>query len=428
MKKVTAVVVGYGDRGRRYSVYAVKHPQDLEIVGVVDPKKSQLDDAKNTFALQDNQCFTNLEDLLKLGKIADFAIVSTMDQLHYVQAKALLENDYNLLIEKPVVNNAEHLEELWHIAKEKHLKMSVCHVLRYTPFYSSIKKEILSGKIGEIMNIETCEHVGVSHANASYVRGKWRSEAICGSGMLLAKCCHDIDLIAWLNNTTRPTKVVSFGGRDFLIEKKAPKGSPKRCYPDCPYLNTCQWSAKIQYIDNNIFDGYTFLTCKKKYAEMTEEERIKALDTDPCGMCAYKTDSDLIDHQDVMIKFDNGSTATHTLISGVPRACRKIHIVGTEGEIEGVSNTSKYVIRKFNPVDCRYVEETVDVSEMFDKNDAHLGGDNAIMQDFVSYMRGEPRSISSTDIGDSIIGHECVFAAEKSRKENVIVNLDFSEI
>ena len=426
--KITAVVVGYGDRGRRYSVYALKRPEELEIVGVVDPRRDQLEDAKKTFSLKDSQLFTSLDDLLKLGKIADCAIVTTMDQLHYVQGMALLQNNYNLLIEKPVTNSSKELEDLRRTAKERNLIMSVCHVLRYTPFYSSIKKAILAGKVGEIMNVEICEHVGVSHANASYVRGKWRSEAICGSGYLLAKCCHDLDLIAWLNNNTKPTQVVSFGDKSFMVKEKAPEGSTDRCYPNCPHLDTCQWSAKIQYIDNNIFDGYTFLTCEKKYADMTHEERIKALDTDPCGVCAYKNDSDLVDHQDVMIKFANGSTATHTLISGVPKAGRRIHVVGTDGEIEGWVGNSKFTIRKFDKSNCSYTEEIVDVSNMIEQNDGHAGGDHAIMEDFVAYLGGRERSISSTDISDSIVGHECVYAAEKSRKEGIIVNLDFSNL
>jgi hypothetical protein len=223
---------------------------------------------------------TMTEQTIESGKVADGAIVATMDQLHYEQAKALLEQNYHLLLEKPVVNNAEQLEELRDMAVNRDRIMMVGHVLRYTPFYGSIKQDLLDGKVGQIMHIETSELVGVCHASCSYIRGKWKSEAECGSGMLLAKCCHDIDLICWLNNVTQPTEVVSYGGRNFITPNNAPKNSPKRCYDDCPHLETCRFSAKSLYVDNDLFPIYSYPNIKKPHEEITLDEKLNALKTD----------------------------------------------------------------------------------------------------------------------------------------------------
>ena len=87
--QVKAVVVGYGDRGAIYADYAAKHPQELKIEAVVDPDIFRLRLAKEKFNLSDEQCLTSFEKLIRKGKIADFAIVATMDQLHYAQSKAL---------------------------------------------------------------------------------------------------------------------------------------------------------------------------------------------------------------------------------------------------------------------------------------------------------------------------------------------------
>ena len=110
--KVKVVIVGYGDRGSIYANYAAKYPEELEIVGVVDPDLFRLGMAKEKFNLDQSQCLTSFDELLSRGKIADCAVVATMDQLHYEQAKALLYQNYHLLLEKPVVNNSEKLEEL----------------------------------------------------------------------------------------------------------------------------------------------------------------------------------------------------------------------------------------------------------------------------------------------------------------------------
>ena len=77
----------------------------------------------------------------------------------------------------------------------KQMKVIIGHVLRYTPFYTAIKKHILNGDIGEVMNIYLSERVSYHHMGTSYVRGKWASEKQCHAKMLLAKSSHDMDIM-----------------------------------------------------------------------------------------------------------------------------------------------------------------------------------------------------------------------------------------
>ena len=427
--QIKAVVVGYGERGSIYADYAKRYPDEMKIEGVVDTDSFRLGLAKEKFGLSDEQCFTDFNALLAKGKIADFAIVATMDRLHYEQAKALMLQNYHLLLEKPIVNNSKELQELKQIAEERNLKIMVGHVLRYTPFYGAIKQAILDGKIGEIMHMETTEFVGTVHADCCYIRGKWNKEETCGSGMLLAKCCHDFDLLCWLNNQTVPTDVVSYGGRSFIVPEKAPEGSTDKCYEGCPHIDTCRFSAKALYIDNCLMPYYSYMplcnALKKDYKDLTLEEKIESLKTtNPMGVCSYKTGSDLVDHQTVMLKFKNGSTATHSMMTAVPRGGRKIHIVGTGGEIEGFFESNKFVIRNFDFSTSTYKETEVNVTGQVIPGVGHGGGDIVLIGDVVKRMRGEKPSIASTDIQDSINGHECVYAAERSRMEHVSVKLN----
>lgn len=422
--QIKAVVVGYGDRGSIYADYAAKYPEELKIEAVVDPDPFRLGLAKEKFHLSDEQCIADFDELIKRDRIADFAIVATMDPLHYEQAKALLSQDYHLLLEKPIVNNSEELQEIKQMAIERDRIIMVGHVLRYTPFYGAIKQAVLDGEVGRIVHMETSELVGVCHTSSSFIRGKWNKESVCGSGMLLQKCCHDIDLICWLNNATKPIETVSYGGRNFILPENAPEGATDRCYPDCPHLNDCKFSAKSLYVNNDMFPHYSFPLIKKKHDEITFDEKIEALKTnDPLGVCAYKTGSDLVDHQGVMIKFANGSTAFHSLLAAVPRPGRKIHIIGTDGEIEGFFESNKFVIRKFDFETSFYKEREIDVKALIEEGVGHGGGDIGLMRDMVKRMRGEKASIAATDITDSINGHETVYAAEKSRIEGSCVKV-----
>jgi predicted dehydrogenase len=164
---------------------------------------------------------------------------------------------------------------------------------------------------------------------------------------------------------------------------------------------------------------------KKDYKDLTLEEKIESLrTTNPMGVCSYKTGSDLVDHQTVMLKFKNGSTATHSMMTAVPRGGRKIHIVGTGGEIEGFFESNKFVIRNFDFSTSTYKETEVNVTGQVIPGVGHGGGDIVFIRDVVKRMRGKKPSIASTDIQDSINGHECVYAAERSRLENVSVKLN----
>lgn len=202
MKKLKAALVGAGNRGCVYADYSLNEPLELEIIAVVEPNELRRIQAGERYHISENARFENLDAFLRAKIPCDFVINATMDTLHYETAKKIMQAGYDMLLEKPIVNNKAELLELQKIAHENHVKVNICHVLRYTPFYKSIKMLIDQGKIGKIMTMELKEHVWIAHFLDSFVRGKWNSKENCGSGFLLQKSCHDVDLMCWLNNNT----------------------------------------------------------------------------------------------------------------------------------------------------------------------------------------------------------------------------------
>lgn len=200
----------------------------MKVIAAIDPDPVRLAYMQTHFDVPAAQCYRDMQDVLKQGRIADCVIDATMDQYHLQTALPFLEQGYDMLLEKPLVNNERDLLLLRDTAKKSGSRLTVCHVLRYTPFYRRIKQMLLDGRLGEIMNIQTSERVGTFHSSVSYLRGKWNRESECGSSLLLAKCCHDIDLLCWLNNTTVPALVASQGGRSYFIPEKAPAGAGTR--------------------------------------------------------------------------------------------------------------------------------------------------------------------------------------------------------
>ena len=416
-KPVTAVIVGAGHRAIIYAKLALTNPELLQIVGVADPDPIRRQKTQEMFGFPKENCFESAEALAHVGKIADTVINGTMDHQHVQTALPLLKLGYDMLLEKPFATNEAEMRELVDCVREHGNKVMICHVLRYTPFYLSIKKRIVAGEIGDIINIQTNEHVSYHHLSTSYVRGKWANSEECHTTMLLAKCCHDIDIMMWMMAETRPVAVSSFGSKFQFKPENAPKEAGTRCLVD-----SCRYSAKRLYLDQPERWAFYIWDKLEGIENPTDEDRINLLKGDSnYGRCIYKCNNNVVDHQSVLVQFANGATGTHNMVGGSSKAQRHIHIVGTKGEIYGDFEESKYVVSKIHPT--KTDERTVEVVDLHVTGDmvgaygGHGGGDERLAEDFVKYIRGGKPSLACTSIFDSVAGHLCVYLADKSREE-----------
>lgn len=428
-KPLTVIIVGAGHRSLVYSRYALNNPDRMKIVGVADPVPKRCKMAQKMFDIPDDMVFSSAQELAAKGKLADAVINGTMDQQHIETAVPLLKAGYDMLLEKPFALNEEELRQLVEAAHTYNRKVMICHVLRYAPFYAEIRKRI--PLLGKIQGIETTEHVSHHHVLVAYVRGKWRNTAMAGHhSMLLAKCCHDIDLIMWMKSGIPPVSVSSFGGMQQFRPENAPCGAGERCLVDCPpeVERDCPFSARKQYLDHP--DRWTFYVWRdlENCENPTIEQKAELLKTSDFGRCAYKMDTEVVDNQTVIIKFADGSIASHNMLAGTPTAQRTIHISGERGEIVGKADESRFTIRLLDPHSVNeYIEEVVDLNGINGDTSGikggHGGGDERLVADFVSVMLGEQPSISCTTIDDSVAGHMTVFCADKSMETGSVVNI-----
>ena len=428
-KQITAVIVGAGNRANVYATLAIEKPEKLKIVGIVDPDLTRIKITQERFHVPEEHIFTSVEDFVKKEKFADAVINATMDHLHVETSIPILRRGYDLLLEKPFAVNEAELNGLLKVANEEQRKVLICHVLRYTPFYSAIKKHVLNGDIGDILSIQMTEHVSYHHMAVSYVRGKWRSEKLCHAPMLLAKSCHDIDIMMWMMNHTKPKTVASFGS-DFQFQpENKPEGAGSRCMTDCPHKDSCRFSAYSHYLLRPERWKQYVWKCLEDEGDMSLERKEQSLKTDnPYGKCVWDFERDgNVDHQSVMVNFENGAVGTFSMVGGSAIPERNIHIIGTLGEIKGTFEESKYVIRKIVPTEAgSHVDEEIDLKITGDMTGAfggHGGGDLRLVEDFVDYLNNQEPSVSCTDIHDSTISHQVVFKAEQARKKGKLVNM-----
>jgi predicted dehydrogenase len=391
----------------------------MRIVGVADTDPAHVRMARELFGLPPERCFSDAETLAQAEPFADAAINGTMDPLHVSTTLPLLRRGYDVLLEKPFALNQPQADELLACARDTGRRVMVCHVLRYAPFYRRLKELILSGALGRILNIRMAEQVSFFHASVSYVRGKYASPEACGSGMLLSKCCHDIDLLAWLMAESRPARVSSVGSVFQFKPEGAPAGAGEHCLTDCDVERACPYSARRLYLEHpqrwaaNIWHDSGL----PEDAPLREKERLLASPDSPYGRCVYRQNLRIVDHQSMLVAFENGATATFDMNGGASTASRMIHITGTRGEAAGRFEDGAFTVSLISPESpggCRV--ETVALPPE-ETGDAHGGGDQLLVEDFITLVRGGMPSICCTTLEDSMVGHRLVFRAEDSRAQ-----------
>lgn len=395
-----------------YASYASQHPERMKVVAVAEPRKERRDEVARLHGIPPEMRFASHKEMLARGKAADAVINATMDKEHHPTALPLLRAGYHMLLEKPIAPTEKEVRELIGAAMDGGLRVMICHELRYTPFYSGIKKAIVAGEIGDIVSMRTAENVSYHHMAVGFIRGKWNKRERANP-MLLAKCCHDLDIISWLMSGVAPARVSSFGGLKQFRPENAPVGSAERCLDGCQIEKTCPYSARANYVDSTWWEFYPWEGVEDR-GKMDREQRLEYLKKDsPFGRCVWHCDNDVVDHQSVLVEFANGVTATHDMFGATARPTRLIHVIGTKGEIEGDMDAGKFTVRKPAPrgKDLGFSEEIRDVSV---KGDMHGGGDELLVADFVSVVRGEKTSLGATRIEDSLAGHLIAFKADEA--------------
>lgn len=417
MKKITAVVLGFGMRGKTYSGEIKKCPDAAEVVAVAEPIDIRRNNAKERLGLSDEQMYHDWREIAAKPKMADFAIITLQDAYHYEAALAFIELGYDILIEKPMAATAAQCKEITEAAERKGVRVIVCHVLRFTKFYCKIKDLIDDGTLGEIISVECKEGVGNVHQSHSYVRGNWRREDE-STPMLLAKSCHDLDLIQWLLDKDCK-KVQSFGSLTYFKPENKPEGAPDRCIDGCPHADTCPYNAIKLYYDDKKNLWFRGVATLNMY-DPSDEEVEKVLREGQYGRCVFACDNNVVDHQVVNMEFEGGTTVSFSM-NAFNKGGRTIRIFGTKGELDGDMKTG---ILKFYSFDTKEITEIDTKATGVTIVSGHGGGDSGLMADLFEYFGKDNRSKSICDVRRSYRNHLIGFAAEEARLNGTVVDLD----
>ena len=427
MKKIKVGVIGAGERGSKYARYAQLHPEKMQIVAVAEPEQERRESFANTYNLSLEQCFTDWRYLLNTNRNSpleqglstrpDAIFICTTDTLHTAPALKALEQGYDVMLEKPMSPNLDEAEQLVQATEKHNCLLQVCHVLRYTSFFQKVRDIVQSGELGSIINVTHTENLIYWHMAHSFVRGNWRNTEIAGP-MILAKCCHDFDILQWI--IQKPVKWLnSFGSLMLFKPENAPAFAPSRCTDGCPVSDTCKFYAPRLYLNSK--SGWPF-DVVTRHNDL--ESRLKALQTGPYGRCVYHCDNNVVDHQVVNMIYQDGATATLIMNGHGDEEGRTMRYDGTLGTLRGnfsPSGQSKLTIH--NHLSGQEREIDIESASKSDWTSGHGGGDLGIVDSFIRALNGEVDSHLTT-ARESLESHLLAFAAEEARLSHQTIDME----
>lgn len=410
-RPITAIVAGAGNRGNVYSSYSLEYPSELKIVGFAEPIPFRSNRFAGKFGIPAERRFTTWEDIFKVPKFADAVIITTPDALHYGPAMAALAMGYDLILEKAIAQTWQQCQDIMQLTKSTGRIVAICHVLRYAPFFKKVKEVIESRALGRMLSIQWLEPVGNIHMSHSFVRGNWRNTKE-SNPMLLSKSCHDLDALLWFTGG-HCTKIGSIGELTWFRSENAPAGSTARCTDNCAVEATCPYSALRIYYRNRSGLGHMDLPEEGDKGPAILEHLKKG----PYGRCVYHCDNDVVDHQVVMMQFENEISASFSMEAHTSYAGRRMRIMFTNGDIVGDEELLTFSNFTTGEKVNWNVRDNVALSS------GHGGGDYGLVRDWLQAVSQRNPAILPTTIENSMESHLMAFRAEEARSSGTLLDV-----
>lgn len=410
-KTFTVAILGFGNRGQVYAKLMAQKEECFKIVAVCDTNPIQLEHVGGLYNLEKSNLFSDTNEFLK-EKRADVLVISTWDKDHVEQCLTAMDLGYDVLLEKPISDSKEEIKLLMDKQRETGRKVVVCHVMRYSPAILLLDEVVKSGVLGRLMAIDHTERVAYWHYVQAYIKmhSAWQGKTYA---TILAKCCHDLDLIQHYASS-KCKSVASIGKIGCFTKENAPTGASEYCL-DCVHVETCPYSAKRVYLDkwkeqNCPEYAWPFYRVAPK-KPITEEAILDGLRTTVYGKCAYllevDKDKSVADHQMVQMQFENGVVANLNMVFSATSG-RRIVLYGEKGEAVLDQRNDSIEIYSYGAL-----KEVRKISEYGYTKGGHGGGDRGIVNKFYDILCGTCTEYTSLE--ESLESHLIGIAAEESR-------------
>jgi predicted dehydrogenase len=402
-----AAIIGAGARGNHVFAELMRtRATGWEVSAVVEPDALRREAFREQQQLPVTHAFASIEEFLRADRMADFAFICTPDPTHFELCDAISSAGYDVLLEKPVATSLPECLALLDVQRTHGNRIYVAHVLRYSPFFRTIRELLRSGEYGGVRSLQLLELIGHWHFAHSYVRGNWSRRAD-SAPLVLTKCSHDLDIIMWLLADQCVQQVSSVGSLSYFRAELAPEGAAQRCL-ECSLQRSCLYSATEMYLTDRGGWPYDSLASGSR----SLSGRREALRTGPYGRCVWHCDNDVCDNQSVTLQFESGLHATLGMYAHTADVTRRISVFLDEAEITGDLHRGEITISPFSGTPGLVQPFAAPLEA---PGDSHGGGDLALLRTLHEHLETGAHAEVMTSLETSIISHVLAFLADDSR-------------
>lgn len=364
-----------------------------KVVALVDINTSlhsKIRDSLDRYGAKNTRVMTTLTEALAefSPEEADSVLVVASNKAHAILTEEALAAGRHVMLEKPIAANWNDAVAISKAAEKTDKIVQLGFVLRYSPYFRKIQEIANSGALGKIVMSQINERLSIAHS--STYRRAWRRKQAASGGFMNEKCSHDLDVLCWIKQAqAKPLEVISVGGKELFPDKP---NSPEKCV-NCPD-QTCPFRQDLDQLKNLEFD--------------------LGIDLDLQAKCTFKTDADVLNHQSVIIKFDDGSQSIFTITAYSGDPDRDIIIHGTEGFLSGKLNGGTFYWDNYRTGK----RETYDSGVT---NNQHGGGDAHLLTEFFECIDNDTKPAASLE--DGLLSSQLAFCADLSVHKDRKVNL-----
>lgn len=180
MTNLRAGLVGLGIMGQNHA-RVLSSLSGVELVAVADP---QGDTRK---VLPEHQILSSIDEVISKG--VDYCVIAAPTAFHEEISIKLIDAGIHILIEKPIAHSLASALRIKIAAENKGIIGAVGHIERFNAALQQARTRIQAGELGEIYQISTRR------------LGPFPSR-IADVGVIMDLATHDIDLTAWISNSS----------------------------------------------------------------------------------------------------------------------------------------------------------------------------------------------------------------------------------
>lgn len=153
MKKIRWGILGLGSIAQVFakSFTFCNHGQ---LVGISSQDRNKLNQFQNDFKIEDQYCFNNYKDLIKCNDI-DIIYLALPNSLHFKWICECIDQEKNVLVEKPALNNVKESQDLLKFLENKSFFLVEGFMYRFHPQINIIIDLIKNHTIGELLSMES---------------------------------------------------------------------------------------------------------------------------------------------------------------------------------------------------------------------------------------------------------------------------------